>query len=197
MGLKKSNKLLYVTLTLFSSLIKATYMKKSGFILLMITITLSSFSQVKTPIVKGSAYLRESTPGIIPKVIGEDGKESTKTVTKIKSYQLFIEYKKNTTIKATKLWIDGIAYHVRTETITSTPVLFKTNIVANSYTTDTLVTKTSNKVIQLLTDGEIKPIPKSKPKNATGKIIVEYSYKGKTYLYTFKEITKITPQILQ
>ena len=127
----------------------------------MITITLSSFSQVKTPIVKGSAYLRESTPGIIPKVIGEDGKESTKTVTKIKSYQLFIEYKKSTTIKVTKLWIDGVAYQVRTETITSTPVLFKTNIVANSYTTDTLVTKTSNKVIQLLTDGEIKPIPKS------------------------------------
>ena len=135
-------------------------MIKSGSILLLITITLPCFSQVKTPIVKGFAYQRESTPGIIPKVIDEDGKESTKTITKINSYQLFIEYKKGTTIKPTRVWINGVAYRTRTENINATPVLFKTNTVANTYETDTLVNKTSNNVIQLLTDGEIKPAPK-------------------------------------
>jgi hypothetical protein len=172
-------------------------MIKFGLIALLIIVTFSSFSQVKTPIVNGYAYQRESTPGIIPKVINEDGKESTKTVTKITSYQLFIEYKKGAVIKAKCVWIDGVAYRVRTENITSIPVLVKTNTIDNSIETDTLVNKTNNTVIQLLTDGEIKPSPKSKPKNAKGNILVEYSYKGKTYLYKFKEIIKIAPQILQ
>ncbi len=172
-------------------------MKKSVIISLLIICSWGLFSQTKTTLVKGYAYERESTPGIIPKTIGEDGKESNGTTHSFKSYQLFLEYKKGTTIKPTRVWINGVAYRVKTENINATPVLFKTNTVANLYETDTLVKKTTNKVIQVLTDGEIKPAPKSKPKNATGKIIVEYSYKGKTYLYTFKEIIKIAPQILQ
>ena len=172
-------------------------MKKCGIIILLLISTLGLFSQTKTSLIKGYAYMRESTPGIIPKTIDEDGKESTETIHTIKSYQLFLEYKKGTTIKPSRIWINGIAHRVRTENVSKTPVVFKTNTVANLYETDTLVNKTSNKVIQVLTDGEIKPAPKSKPKNATGNIIVEYSYKGKTYLYTFKEIIKIAPQILQ
>ena len=172
-------------------------MLRIGFIVMLVTIGFCSFTQVTTPIVKGYAYLRESTPGIVPKVVGEDGKESIQSDTKVQSYQLFIEYKKSTTIKPNKIWIKGVAYKVRVENVASTPLLFKTNTVGNTYLTDTLVTKTNNKVMQLLPDGELKPLPKSKPKNATDNIIVEYSYKGKTYRYTFKEIIKITPQILQ
>jgi len=172
-------------------------MKKSGIIILLIISSLGLYSQTKTSLVRGYAYERESTPGTIPKVIGEDGKESTRTIPRIKSYQLFLEYKKGTSIYPTKVWINGVAYRVRTENISTTPVLFKTNTIADSYETDTLVNKTSNKVIQLFTNGELKPVPKSKPKNATGNIIVEYSYKGKIYLYKFKEIMKIAPQILQ
>jgi len=172
-------------------------MKKSGIIILLIVSSLGLYSQTKTSLIKGYAYERESTPGIIPKTIGEDGKETTRPIPRIKSYQLFLEYKKGTTIKPTKVWINGVAYRVRTENISTTPVLFKTNTVGDLYDTDTLVNKTNNKVIQLFTDGELKPVPKSKPKNAAGNIIVEYSYKGKTYQYKFKEIKKIAPQILQ
>jgi len=169
-------------------------MKKSGIIILLIISSLGLFSQTKTSLIKGHAYLRESTPGIIPKTIDEDGKELAETVHSIKSYQLFLEYKKGTTIKPSMIWINGIAYRVKMEKIKTTPVLFKTSTGADNYETDTLVKKTSNQVMQLWIDGEINLPPKVFDK---GKISVEYYYKGKSYLYTFKEIKKIAPQILQ
>ena len=172
-------------------------MKKPGIIILLIISSLGLFSQTKTSLVKGYAYERESTPGIIPKTIGEDGQETTREIPRIKSYQLFLEYKKGTTIKPTKIWINGIAYKVKTENISTTPVLFKTSTGTDNYETDTLVKKTKNSVMQLWIDGEIKPAPKVKLENGKDKISVEYYYKGKSYLYTFKEPKKIAPQILQ
>ncbi len=172
-------------------------MKKSGIVILLIISSLGLYSQTKTSLVKGFAYERESTPGIIPKTIGEDGKETTREIPRIKSYQLFLEYKKGTTIKPSRIWINGIAYKAKTENIKSTPVLFKTSTGSDNYETDTLVKKTKNSVMQLWIDGEIKPPPKVKLENGKDKISVEYYYKGKSYLYTFKEIKKIAPQILQ
>jgi len=51
-------------------------MKKTGFTLSLLILSIAAISQAKLPIVKGYAYLRESLPGIVPKTVDEKGNES-------------------------------------------------------------------------------------------------------------------------
>ena len=156
-----------------------------------------AFSQAKGPIAKGYAYLRESMPGIVPRTVDEKGNEIIREDKPIASYELFLEYKKGNNIKPVKLWINGVPYRVRTETIKSTPILYKRETVGNNFESDTLVQKTSYGVLRLLPDGELNPAPMTKQTNSGNKLLVEYYWKGKKYSYTIKDIRKLTPLILQ
>ena len=172
-------------------------MKKTGFTLSLLILSIAAISQAKLPIVKGYAYLRESLPGIVPKTVDEKGNEIIHENKPIATYELFLEYKKGNTIKPVKLWINGVPYRLRSEAITATPILYKRETVGNNFETDTLVKKTTYQVMRLLSDGELNPAPMTRQKDSGNKLVVEYYWKAKKYSYTIKDIRKLTPLILQ
>lgn len=167
-------------------------------IYVVILISFSSLlvsGQGKTPALKAYAYLRESAPGIIPKVVNEQGKEVNTGPTAIQSYQFFIEYTQSYNIKPLRIWIDGMAYTVKTERIAQTPYTFSRPGVGSNTEVDTLVRKTNKQVIRLVPD-KVLPHVSAAGIN-TSYPVLEYYFNKKKYRFIFKDIRKLSPMILQ
>lgn len=172
-------------------------MNKWYVLLIGLLITTSGYSQSKQPVIKAYGYLRESSPGAIPKVVNEEGKQIDTGPTIISSYQFFMESKKGVTIKPVKLWIDGKAYKVKTENVSQTPYTFTRYGVGSNKETDTLVKKTSNKVIKVIADGELLSSTIKKQHSDSPKIVLEYYSNNKKYSYSVKDIRKLSPLIFE
>lgn len=152
----------------------------------------------KPPVTKVHAYARYSTAGAAPASIpGENGANIKKMSTTIANYSIFIETKKGVSVTIKKLWIEGKAYKIKKEVLSESPVLFKQQGIGNQYQTDTLVPKTANSIWKIVPNGLLEgmaPLAKNKRGNA---LVLEYSWKGRNYVYTAKEWKKLPPLILQ
>src|SRR5262245_44600215 len=114
----------------------------------------SSF--IQTPVIKKShGYKQASIPGTVPANTEETGIQPQKNKRKQNyNYWFYFEIPKTEKINVTRLWIAGIAYDIKQETIIDLPVkkmIF--NGLANNDTI-VLVPATKNRVILVYPLGE-------------------------------------------
>src|SRR5215204_3355806 len=101
-------------------------MTKKIFIpLSLLIVIVSGFIQVKPPVKKVYGYKQASIPGILPDYSEEnDIQQSGNTKPKQNyNYWFYLEFPKTEKINITGLWISGIRYDIKADTITDLPVI--------------------------------------------------------------------------
>jgi hypothetical protein len=103
-----------------------------------------------------------------------------------------------TNIKVIDLWVRKDYYSASTQEVV-TPVVMTNTIIVNA-SPDTLVKKTSGKVLQVLReppkDG-VKPSPSLQKKIDANELVLHYVVNGKDYYYTVPAIKNLPPLALQ
>lgn len=177
-------------------------MNRKVFIPILLLINLvSGYTQVKPPVKKVYGYKQSSIPGIIPDYSEEnDVQPSGKTKPKQNfNYWFFLEFTKTERVNVTGLWISGIRYDLKTDTITDLPLkkIVFTGLDKND--TTIMVPATKNKVILVHPSGESKI---DDPKYALNlarqnELVVRYTWKNKSYYSTIKKLKEIIPDVRQ
>jgi hypothetical protein len=171
-------------------------------IIFLFAITSFGFIQVKPPVKKIYGYKQVSIPGILPKNAEKNGIQPTgKTKPKQNyNYWFYLKISKPEKIKITGLWIGGIAYNIKAETIDQLPV--KKIILTGTKKNDTtiMVPYTKNKVMLVYPSGEsINELIKTNPlKNIAmaNELVIAYSWKNKTYYSTLKKLKELSPDVM-
>jgi len=193
---------LTVFLELNGSSLHLQYMNKKIFIpLLLLIIIVSGFTQVKPPVKKVYGYKQASIPGILPHYSEEnDIQPSGKTRPKQNyNYWFYLEFPKTEKINISGLWISGIRYDIKADTIIDLPVrkIVFTGMEEND--TTIMVPVTKNKILLIYPSGESKV---NDPKYSLGltrsnELVVRYVWKNKTYYTTMKKLKELTPDVRQ
>ena len=177
-------------------------MGKKAFIpVFLLFIIVSGFVQVKPPVKKVYGYKQASIPGIIPDYSEEnDVQPSGNTKPKQNfNYWFFLEFPKTERINITGLWISGIRYDIKTDTITDLPLrkIVFTGLEKND--TTILVPATKNKVILIHPSGEsnAKDSKYELTIASQSELIVRYTWKNKIYYSTMKKLKEIIPDVRQ
>src|SRR5215204_958253 len=100
-------------------------MKKKVFIhVILLFVILSGFTQVKAPVKKTFGYKQASIPGILLNYPEETGiQQSGKAKHKQNyNYWFYLEISRTEKINITGLWISGVQYDIKKETINDLPV---------------------------------------------------------------------------
>jgi hypothetical protein len=150
----------------------------------------NAFSQ---PVVKVYAFEQDVIPGNIPVVTDENGNAVKKDWIR-KEYRIFLSFRNSYKIAPAKIFIKGKAFDIGSANTVSSPVQF-TNIPDQKKIT--LVAKTSNKIVELEKGNEAA----KKTYTATLKklidkndVVIVYTWKGKNYYASVKELRKLEPQ---
>ena len=177
-------------------------MNKKIFIpVFLLTIIASGFTQVKPPVKKVYGYKQASISGILPdyseeKDIKPTGKKKPKQTY---NYWFYLELPKTEKIKITGLWISGVSYDIKTDTITELPVkkIIFTGMAKND--TMIMVPATKNKIILIYPSGESK-IDNSKYELnlfSSNELVIRYVWKKKIYYTTMRKLKELNPDVRQ
>jgi hypothetical protein len=167
----------------------------------LLTVIVSGFTQVKPPVKKIYGYKQASIPGILPKYseennIGSSGKTKPK---QNYNYWFYLEFPKTEKINITGLWISGIRYDIKTDTITNLPVkkIIFTGMQKND--TSILVPVTKNKIILVYPSGESKIEDSKYALNlaSSNELVVRCGWKNKIYFSTMKKLKELDPDVRQ
>ncbi|HEV8270863.1 MAG TPA: hypothetical protein VGQ04_06115 [Chitinophagaceae bacterium] len=177
-------------------------MKKKVFIpLILLLVLFSSFIQVKPPVKKVYGYKQSSIPGILPNYSEENDIQPTgKSKPKQNyNYWFYIEFLKTEKINITGLWVSGIRYDIKSDSITDLPVrkIIFTGMEKND--TTVMVPVTKNKIILVYPSGESK-IDDSKyalDLARLNELVVRYTWKNKIYYTTMKKLKELNPDVRQ
>lgn len=154
------------------------------------------------PVVKGYAWSQATARGAKPTAVaGESGNANKRLISPAK-LSLYIEYKNGQRILPFRIWINGQPFRVNNHPVSKTPVVRERPGIGTSTDYDTLVTATSNKVMQIEAAAPVKnisiPLSKGVPaKPDAEKIWVEYYWRAKTYAYAIPEIKMLEAVRLQ
>jgi hypothetical protein len=177
-------------------------MKKKVFIpLILLLVLLSSFIQAKPPVKKVYGYKQASIPGILPNYSEENNIQPTgKSKPKQNyNYWFYLEFLKTEKINITGLWISGIRYDIKADTITDLPVrkIVFTGMEKND--TTIMVPVTKNKIILVYPSGESKIDDSKYALNLArqNELVVRYSWKNKIYYSTMKKLKELNPDVRQ
>jgi hypothetical protein len=171
-------------------------MKKNVlFAVLLSLLSNAAFTQ-KTPLCKVYAYSQAVLPGTKPPVsISEGGIEIKHAAEQKMNYYLYVELKKNSSVKIISMWLNGKSYSFNTEPVNNTPVELKSD--DPSANVITLVPATVNTVVLLSPGKENIPAKKpaawlKKPVSASELVLV-YQWKGKLWYAAVSKITALKP----
>jgi len=179
-------------------------MKKKVFIpVVLLAIIISGFTQLKPPVKKLYGYKQASIPGILPTHTKENDIQPTRK-TKPKqnfNYWFYLEIAKTEKINVTGLWIGGIQYDIKTETITDLPV--KKIVFTGMEKNDTTIMMpwTKNTVLLIYPSGEIKDaVIRSKYISnlaRSNELVIRYSWKNRIYYTTVRKLKELIPDVQQ
>ena len=177
-------------------------MNKKIFIPIFLLVTIvSGFTQVKPPVKKVYGYKQASIPGILPDFSEEnDIHPSGKAKPKHNyNYWFYLEFLKTEKINITGLWISGIRYELKTDTITELPVrkIIFTGMDIND--TTIMVPATKNKIILVYPSGESRIDDSKYVLNLArlNELVVRYTWKNKIYYTTMKKLKQLDPDVRQ
>ena len=154
----------------------------------------------KPPAIQIHAYYRETLPGAAPnEVIDETGKAVVRAEERQVTYFIYFIQPAGYKIKPAAVWLEGKAHKFSLDTIKSTPIILHNSSINAGKAGDTLIKKTTRKVLQILpqTDVDIKPSTAIAQKMKTNQLIIEYFYNGKKYYSTIKQIKRLPSLALQ
>ncbi len=168
-------------------------MKKRIFIpVILLIVIASAFTQVKPPVKKVYGYKQPSIPGILPDFSEENSKPK-----QILNYWVYLELPKTEKINVTGLWISGIHYELKTDTITELPV--RKVIFNGTQTNDTtiMVPATKNKIILVYPSGESKIDDSKKALNLArlNELVIRYVWKNNVYYSTMTKLKELDPDV--
>ena len=177
-------------------------MSKKAFIpIFTLIIFISGFTQVKPPVKKIYGYKQASIPGILPDYSEENDIQPTgKTKPKQNyNYWFFLEFPKTEKINITGLWISGIRYDLKTDTITDLPLRKIVFTGMDKNDTTVMVPATKNKVVLVHPSGESKIDDSKYALNLArqNELVVRYTWKNKIYYSTMKKLKEIIPDVRQ
>jgi hypothetical protein len=123
------------------------------------------------------------------------GKKTSKNepIKKTEQYKLFVEYRKNSSINITEVWIQSNYFRFTTHPKLKSPILD----VQQPANKQILVPKTTNRIIEIDLTNKQEPSPR--PTAALGKllqsndVVISYLFKGKTYFATLKKMIALEP----
>ncbi len=177
-------------------------MKKNVFIpLIPLLVLFSGFIQVKLPVKKVYGYKQASIPGILPNYSEEnDLQPSGKTKPKQNyNYWFYVEFLKTEKINITGLWISGIRYDIKKDTITDLPVrkIVFTGMEKND--TTIMVPATKNKIMLVYPSGESKIDDSKYALNLArlNELVIRYTWKNKNYYTSMKKLKELNPDVRQ
>ena len=180
-------------------------MKKKVFIpaVCFAIIILSAFMQVQPPVKKIYGYKQASIPGILPNHSEENDIKPTgkNKPTQNYNYWFYLEIPKTEKINVTGLWISGIPYDIKTETVSNLPMkkIIFTGMEKND--TTIMVPATRNKVMLIYPSGKNKDTTINS-KYITGltnknELVISYLWKNKKYYATLKKLEELIPDVRQ
>ena len=179
-------------------------MKKKVFIpaICFAILSLSSFTQVQPAVKKIYGYKQASIPGILPDYSGEnDIKPTGKKPKQNFNYWFYLEIPKAEKINVTGLWVAGLRYDIKTETVSNLPMkkIIFTGMEKND--TTVMVPATRNKVMLIYPSGESKDTAINS-KYITGltnknELVISYLWKNKKYYATLKKLKELNPDVRQ
>lgn len=171
-------------------------MKLFLYISFLFGITTNSYAQKKCGVSQAYAYQRATLPGTITTVIDETGTVKERPRKPKITYFIYLETKPSELIQPSLIWINGKAYKLKTEKIT-TPVLVPRIDAVKSV--DTLVKETSNNVIRIqpVEEASVRPSNAVAKKIKNSQIVIEYVRKSKKQYYTIDRIKTLTPLAMQ
>ena len=168
---------------------------------LLLVIIGSGFTQVKPPVKKVYGYRQASIPGILPSYSEENDIQPTgKTKPKQNyNYWFYLEFPKNEKINITGLWIAGIRYDIKSDTITDLPVrkIVYTGMEKND--TTIMVPLTKNNIVLIYPSGESKIDNSKYALNLarSNELVIRYAWKNKIYYTTMKKLKELNPDVRQ
>lgn len=162
-------------------------------------IIVSGFIKVKPPVKKVYGYKQANIPGILPDYSEEnDIKPTGKTKPKQNyNYWFYLEFPKTEKINLTGLWIAGIRYDIKTDSITDLPVRKIVYTGTQENDTTIMVPFTKNKIILVHPSGESK-IDDSKYALSLARqneLVIRYTWKNKIYYSTMKKLKELSPDV--
>ena len=146
-------------------------------------------------------YKQASIPGILPDYSEENDIQPTgKTKPKQNyNYWFFLEFPKTEKVNITGLWISGIRYEIKSDTITDLPVrkIVFTGLEKND--TTIMVPATKNRVILVHPSGESKTDDSKYAVQLAGRneLVIRYTWKNKIYYSTMKKLKELIPDVRQ
>lgn len=157
-------------------------MKQFYFLFIAVFLFVSSFAQTE-----GASKIYGYKQKVKPGTIRVDG--NGKSVQKKPQYNYFIYLASTTKVVPVEIWINGEAYSVTVNSVSSTPVEY-TNPTSGENKPLVLVPKTTRQILQLgpsLNKIE-KPTQKGKILSAKNELVVIYKGSGKLY---YKSLSKL------
>ena len=177
-------------------------MSKKAFIpAILLIFIVSGFTQVKPPVKKLYGYKQASIPGVLLDFSEQNDIQPTgKTKPKQNfNYWFFLEFPKTEKINTTGLWISGIRYDIKTDTISDLPVtkIVFTGLEKND--TTIMVPVTKNKVILVHPSGESNIDDSKYALNLArqNELVIRYTWNNKIYYSTMKKLKEIIPDVRQ
>ena len=193
---------LTILLLFLNSISHLKCMKKKALIpVLLFIIILSGFIQVKSPVKKTYGYKQASIPGIVPSYSEETDIQPVKNRPKQNyNYWFYLEIARSEKINMTGLWISGVQYDIKADTITDLPVR-KININhMGKNDTIIMVPVTKNNVILVYPSGESKNTTKIDSKYTrqligSNELVIRYLWKNQTYYSAIKKLKELDPDV--
>ncbi len=177
-------------------------MKNYMSVFLMVFLAVGSLpaQQSRTTLPRLHAFTKEVLGGAAPAVtIDENGNTKEKVAKPSYQYYIYVETVKNQSLNIRYIWMDGKAFKVNRQKA-ALPIILPGTPTLSSTGGDTLIHASKNSFWRLDLNGMVKGIAPRASVNKLLKsnvLVVEYVYRGKSYLLTTKEIKKLSPLVLQ
>jgi hypothetical protein len=172
-------------------------MKHLFLFILTIGFTIISIAQTK-----GSAKLygfkEPVTSGVAPSNIEDGNGKEIKNEAK-STFNYFIYLQTISRVYPSEMWINGVPYSVKVETIKSTPVKRDNSNNPSQTTSTILVPKTTHKVVMLTPAPAIndKLSKKGRSLSKDNELVVVYKQAGKFYYSNLKKMKELEAAIMQ
>lgn len=168
-----------------------TAMKQLSLLLIIISLTLSSFAQ-KEGASKLYGYKQKVLPGTVR--VDAVGKELPRKP----RYNYFIYLASNTRVEPVEIWVNGECYSVGSTEGATTPIEYSNPTIGGGKS-QILVPKTKRRVLQLNPSlNKIKaPTSKGKTLSAKNELVVIYKSDGKLYYKTESKLNDLESVAMQ
>ena len=158
---------------------------KISFFLLFFAVLLFELKAQSTPVIKIYGYKQQLFQGKKP--------SKNEPIKNSAQHKLFVEYRKNSSINITGVWIESDFFRFTTHPKLKSPI----SDIQQPANKQILVPKTNNRIIEIELKNKQEPSPR--PTATLGKllqnndVVISYLFKGKTYFATLKKLIVLEP----